>query len=159
MWHKKLYHLKPLENPPKYSKEDKIKMAWALATDGSIGIGHSTGNQEYCHIRPFVTFTNTNEQFVEKFLNISKMGIIIKRERPKPHKDKVTWIIGSFLEVLYLLKKIEPHLPIKRKQAQLIMEFIESRIKRGILQKRNVPYSEREFEICEEVKLLNKRGK
>jgi len=49
------------------------------------------------------------------------------------------------------------YLPAKRKQAELVLEFIASRIERGV-QDGHVPLSEREKEIREEVRKLNMEG-
>ena len=160
MVHQKILKwLKPLPNPPKCTKEDKIKIAWAIACDGSITI-HCYKHSSHYVLKPSVGFTNTEESIVKEVKKTVAMGNIVEHSAGNPkHKDATIWNLTSFLEILHLLKEIKNYLPIKKRRAELVIEFIESRIKRGVLENQHLPYSKREWEIYEEVKKLNKRGR
>lgn len=54
-----------------------------------------------------------------------------------------------------LLKEILPFLRLKKRQAELLIEWLESRYSRKEFR---IPYTQREREIYKEIKLLNKRG-
>lgn len=156
IYKKLLYHLKRLENPPIYSKEDKIKISWAIATDGSIGITKSIRKNHQLVLSPYVCFTNTDPEFLNIFEQIIKIGHTYwrKLEKRKPEGKRC---VRTFFEILHVLKSILSFLPIKKQQAKYVIRFIESRIKRGIETTTELPYSDEEIRMYEKVKELNNK--
>jgi len=154
LWKKLLYHLKPLKNIPRWTKEQKVQLASYMDCDGSISISYLHKGQA---ISPAINFTNTSKELTEYVKAIAQMGSIYEKRKNHPtHKKIYEWHILSFNEILLLLKNIEPYLIGRRRQAILVIEFIESRINRGIKENLHVQYSKREREIAEEVRKLNK---
>jgi hypothetical protein len=56
-------------------------------------------------------------------------------------------------DVLVFLEMLLPYLIIKRRQAELVIEFCKSRLAKP----NHAPYDERELEVFAEVKRLNER--
>lgn len=94
---------------------------------------------------------------METFKNIVRLGEITEKTFKQKRKPLGQWQLASLMGVQHVLTEILDYLPAKRKQAELVLEFIASRIERGV-QDGHVPLSEREKEIREEVRKLNMEG-
>lgn len=110
------------------------------------------------NLLPEIRIHNTSLPFLEKPKNIlggtiyrCHRGGISKTGEKLP--DAYTWVINTIAKTYPLLTEILSELVIKRKQAELLMEFCESRLNRP---KQNDPYTMREFEIYHEIRLLNR---
>ena len=130
-------------------------IAWTIATDGHISlIKHKCRSYLGFLLKPRIAVTNTESELInklEKMVGGSKTQYY--KKNPK-WKNGLRLQITSLKDVKYLLEKILPHLPIKRKRAKLLLEFCNSRLQRG----KHTHYSKRELEIFKEMKELNKRG-
>ena len=145
---KLLYYLKPLRNPPKYTKEEKIRLASYIDCDGCIFGRH----------RSVIALRVSDAIYVvnlkERFKKIAKMGDI-HLQKKKPN-NVYEWNISRFKEILHFLSNIKPYLILKQRQAELSIEFIQSRIDRGVETIARLPYSDREREIVDEIQKLNR---
>ena len=103
----------------------------------------------------FVSIDNTNREAIEQMANL--MGTKVEYIA-KPNKSSTKGIyvarIGKREDIINFLNKILPHLKIKRKQGELMLEWCKSRLSYG--KKRGGPrYTEREIEIIYTVRELN----
>jgi len=140
----------------KLSKKQALVLAWSLAWEGSIGVRRQKDPTAKLgwFLRPRFDIYNTDRELLEKFREfIGGYGrIFIQRYNDKPlWKPCYRWTIQRQDECLELLKEIIDLLPSKRRQAELLLEFLE-------LRKAKKPYSDREIQIAEELHKLNKRG-
>lgn len=62
--------------------------------------------------------------------------------------DKISDLLTECLEFLI----------VKKKQAELVLEFIRERKSRSLAEKYRVSYTEKEIDIQENIKYLNKRS-
>jgi len=156
-------YLKPLENPPKWTEEEKKIIAWSIDWEGSISIHKSSSKTERRHkkvdLQPLIIIGNTNKRLLKKFYDIVKLGHFYPRKPRPKQKDVWIWTTTSFEECQFILENVLPYLLSKRKQGEVVLEFIKSRIDRGIKEVVSIPYSRKEFLCVEKIRKLNKRGK
>jgi hypothetical protein len=105
--------------------------------------------------RPEIVIVNTNKEVLKWIKN--KIGGRLDSEKRYNNKWKALHrlVVGSIKNVYFLLKKLEPHLKVKRKQANLMLKFCELRLN---CNSHGEPYTERELQIINEMKALNKKG-
>jgi len=130
---------------------DKRLIAWCLALEGSIMLIKNRGAYTPC-----VEFINTNPELITKF---SKLIIDIPHHiNRKDYNDKRSTNYRCRCRTLEsakcILDTVKDYLPSKNKQAELLLEFINSR-----LDNKFSITTEREREIHNEIKELNKLGK
>jgi len=133
--------------------------AWALAWEGAIGITkhcHS-GRHGHPQLRARIEIGNTNLALLGQFQTLTGYGKVDKRSAPKGNRKRQwMWSIPTLHEARSFLIEIQPYLPSKRSQAALLLEFIESRLLSCRTSKKF--YSQREWEIYEELSLSNQKG-
>jgi len=148
------YYLKDLTNPPIWTEEEKKIIAWSICWEGSIGIyaNHKQPNSPY----PKIDIGNTDFNLLKEFQSIVRLGNISNRNKSKiiPNaKPQRGWQLKSTKAIYYLLKSILPYIPSQRKykEANLVIEFIENKIKKGIEYKRSIGKpSKRQLEILQQ---------
>lgn len=154
------------------STESQIAVAWALASEGTIGVRIARAGGKNPSFIPFLTCTNTNPVFIERFCDAIRCGRVYFVDRIKygdgpQNKDVYIWQLTRTLEVKQVILQIMDHLPIKLEQAKLVLELCDMKINRAIDKTRyygnqhkssNRNY-QRELEIFQTVKSLNKRGR
>ena len=148
---RKLFSLKKYERnlKTKLSKKDRELIALAIDLEGTITIASSKKS-----LYPLVCIGNTNKAILEKIRSISKMGAIrVEHNKRENRKKSWRWMICNFMEAKHLLEQILPFLIIKRRQGELVIEFCKIRIKNF-----GKPITEKEENIYQEVKTLNKKG-
>ena len=112
--------------------------------------------------RPTIHIANTNLEVLEWIRRILNLGYIYGAVKKVGKRQKTVWClyIMAQAEIYALLKRVTPHLILKKRQAELVKQFLEIRMQsRQSMHRLNPPFSEREFEIQEEIKNLNQRGK
>jgi len=112
-------------------------------------------------IEPKIVFSNTSKQLIEDLKDLIPLENIVYWEKhPKNKNARISYYIRiEKAEALKtFLENIVPYLRRKRRQAELMLEYVTSRLERRKI-KGTVHYSEREKEIAKEVKKLNRRGK
>lgn len=146
------------------AKKDAELSAWAIATDGCITItlGKDKKTKLGFKLQPSISFCNTSYQFIQIVNKMIGGGIYHKDANVQANaKGKWQVRVTGLADVKYLAEKILPFLPIKKRQARLIIEYCDSRLKilaQPSYQFKNVGYTKRELAIYEEMKKLNKRG-
>lgn len=162
-------HRHGFAHPPKHnfshvrkitlSETDRLWLGCATDCEGSIGIQQispNTRNHNRAYV-PYLLFTNTDRLLAEKYASILQMSIN-HRELPNPNwKPAYRIVLQQREAVRNVLCQIHPYLIAKRKHAELVIEFIDSRISHetDFKWQQRIPYTERELEIFNEVRTLN----
>lgn len=130
---------------------EKAYITGIIDGEGSIHLQQSNGTS----FNPILSISNTNKQLLEKIkaiiggkINPSKNELRHPRQKPA-----FVLIISNFRNVLETVRRLEPFLFVKKPQANLIIEFCESRLRRF-----HEHYNRREKWIHAELKRMNKRG-
>ena len=104
---------------------------------------------------PFVSICNTNQEVIQWFKNKFDWGYKgytdNRREKPKWNLE-----MRGMKRIVPLLLAIQPYLIVKKKQANLLLEFSKSKLGRIRKQKGELA---RELEIVQEIHRLNKKGR
>jgi len=132
-------------------------IAWCISLEGSIGF---VKNGKL--LQPCIKFFNTDRSIVNTFCELVGVGGVYtnKTNGKRSNKPLHFWRCNDFDDVRHLLTNIVGYLPSKKEQATLLTEFIDLRLsKQNQWHKRGSSYSNREFEIYDKVKMLNKRGR
>jgi len=137
-------------------------------TEGEGGVGISKCKSKYqsqgFQLQPYIAITNTSLDLLKEVQCVFKgqYGIPCYIKKMSGRKDK-RWkqcyvLIFGRLNVIYsLLMMMKPHLIVKRKQAELMIQFCKSRLKKKMT---CAPYDKRELKIHQTLKELNaRRGK
>lgn len=149
---------------------DSHELAWlAGIVDGEgcldmskIPYGHTI------RLQTRVRVANTSELLMKRISNIAeRLGIrfhisLDVYNRGKKSRANFKPVYGMEIQNQTNCKKIIsailPYLVLKDKQANLMLEFINSRINRGARQGIKIPYNKRELTIAQEMRILNQRG-
>jgi len=142
------------------SEAEKGYLAGLIDGEGTISIGkknNKTGRLGFT-LTPSVSIANTNEGLI-RYCQSLIGGCVYKGKRRKPnHHAKFTLRVHRHTEIMKILEQVYPYLRIKKKHAELLMEYCKSRIKkRRYISSVTVPYDENELRIHEEIRKLNER--
>lgn len=108
-------------------------------------------------LHPCVYFTNTNEEAISRLRGWLGCGCVTRRrQRDRRHKDTLALSITGTRNVLLILRLLNPYLVIKRKQAELLIRFCESRLSHYRSGDRR--FNREEVRIYTELKRLNMKG-
>lgn len=131
-------------------------VACALDGEGSIGIHRQWAIDRLNHrYRAVISVSNTCREFLD-FLASLVNGMIHRKNIPKkPHHKECFSVVIKARAIPNLLEQILPYLIIKRKQADLVLEYCRA-VAASPVHNRAV---QQEFErLYQECKALNKRG-
>lgn len=136
---------KALENP-----YDIGWLAGIIDADGTVAIGKSCGKW----LIPIIQVKNKDVRVIERCISIIGEGCYVT----KPggcYQLKVNGMPNMYS----LLLRITPHMTRKRRQAELLLEYLKSRLSKRpsspCQSLGKTPYTKRELEIYEEIKRLN----
>lgn len=136
-------------------KEDLIWLAGLTDGEGYLGIcwNKRKGKQigEYCLI-PTYRIKITEKKAIEEIDRMYSGNIYFQEMENNEYKNQWSYELHSKEDVLNLMEKIEPYLRVKKRQAELLIEFCRNR-------KQHTKYTDRELEIYEELRKLNQTGK
>jgi len=114
--------------------------------EGSIGIGKG---KNMC-LKPEVYVGMTDPACINALYNNTEVGNMGSCSREKLlHKRIYTWRVKGKLEIYVLLKALRPYLITKKKQVDVLMEFIERRML-------DVPQSSYDDQLRDKLMTLNK---
>lgn len=149
-----------------------IDMAYIAGfVDGEGNIGFYKPKD--ARVRMNITIANNNIEILRYIQEKLNVGVIIQRKCYNPRaKTGYQLRIRSNPEARILLDAIVPYLKVKLEQGRLVSEWLASRMskphssiitertKTGQIVKslRTDSYTQREMEIVQKVKVLNKRG-
>lgn len=156
-WPSKELAAKCIKRGPKILKlriPERIKMAAKIDGEGSIYLVKAEEKRTKLKVKvyPVLGITNTNRRFIESF---ESLGFKVEERNPKNPKWKKSYFARTrqIYLIRWLLQQLLSFLEIKKEQAKLMIEYCTIRAKNYYKS-----YTEREFEIFEELKKLNKRG-
>lgn len=142
----------------KINYHDRVYLAGSVDGEGCITISIKRSKADPYRggscLTPLVSISNCSLLLMD-WLNEHVAGCTLKTHSNDPvRKDSYTFQITRLLDVKSLLEQILPHLVVKRKQAELVLEFCNVHLK-----DKWSNYNPRLFEIAKEVRKLNKKGK
>jgi hypothetical protein len=132
---------------------DKVWLAAVLDCEGTISV-HRSG-QWY---KPTLNVTSTCIDLVRKVEQVTDAGFVTKQAfaQFKNHPEWKTpwrWEVHRLDKVAVILKEVIPWMIVKRKQAELLLEFCEKRLKHP-----HHPLTEEERNLADRIRQLNTRG-
>jgi hypothetical protein len=140
-------------------------LAGLVEGEGTVGIT-KCGTRLYPYVyilaNTDMTLIDHTHTIVERagFL-ASKLLVHSQSEKAKGRRPVATISMHGFQPSLAILRALTPYLVGKRRRAELVMEFCETRI--GLWETgahgQRTPYTEREWEIAREVRTLNRKGR
>ena len=101
------------------------------------------------------------EYIKEKFEEIfgKEFGVLGEYKLKKEtYNNQYLLTVAKFDQLIKVLPLITPYLVMKKKQAVLVLEFVNSRILKMNKKHIGSDISQREIEIYDDLKKLNKRG-
>lgn len=145
---------------------DSHELAWlagCIECDGSISIGYH--NRAHTGIRPqcSITFCNTGEVMFNRVKDVwDAIGVKayvrqLTRRPNRPNCKPVYQIeLCSQAKCKKLLEAIYPWLMYKKPQADIMLEFINSRMSK--FRRKGVRHSKRELQLIYNMRVLNHKG-
>jgi len=120
----------------KLSKTERAYIAGFIDGEGNIGVSLVYRDGLPAHGTPIISISNTDRKVLEWIASkvnrarwIKKFVHVYKQPGRNPqHRDFYVLDISSRLRLEPLLKAILPYLQIKKKRAQVLLEFYEARI-------------------------------
>jgi len=113
----------------KLSDVDKGYLAGIIDGEGTIRIAkaHYVGNNiERFYYAPSISIANTNINLMYRIKEIVKIGSFIEKVRSKnTYKPKLVYNVCSLMGCKTLLNQLKDFLVIKKKQAEIVLNFIE----------------------------------
>ena len=111
----------------------------------------------------FLQVTNTNEQLILKVIEIMKKlnanPYVWEKKDTDKWKKAYQLSLQRMVKVKRVVEKINPYLIAKKRQAELVLKFIDSRLSKFQKGKgKTNPYTEEEMKWINEIKRLNHRG-
>jgi hypothetical protein len=137
--------------------EHIIYLAGIIDGEGTITIGRQKQYKRETYVfRTWIFVANTFKPLVE-LLKQRHGGnwALGGKPRTKRYKQGYVWHMLDRETIAPLLRSIMPYLVVKRRQAELVLRFIESRQ----LQPRGAAYTPEEFRIYETVRDMNRGSK
>lgn len=130
-------------------------LAGLMDGEGSISIIRPNRyDRETFRLQPQAMISGTDPMLAE-YLQTTLDAKVLTRIRPMKN-SRPTWQVGWYGFRCYpIVKLVEPHLLIKRDQAQIVIEFLESRINHDTY---NQGYTEHEMALYERIRGLNRHG-
>jgi len=143
---------------PTLDKEHRLAIAWTIASEGTITINpyFSKSRKGYSLAYPTLSVSNTEQEFLRAFHEmVGKIGLITRSSKAVGNrKESGQWQLRSIEGCLRLLEQIFDYLPIKKKQAMIVMEYCRLRLKHM-----SKPYGEDEIRLINQIRHLNTRGR
>ena len=113
------------------NKEDLIYLAGLIDGEGWIGIKINSLREEKNSFVARLSVTTTSPK-IEKFLRDIIEGYSYYEPKPEGNrKPRWHWYLGRVTKLENLLKNLLPYLKCKKKQAQIVLEFLSIRKNRG----------------------------
>lgn len=135
------------------SEVDKAYLAGLIDGDGSIilSLYHYPRGAIGIHsqISCAISVRSANKEFAEEV-----MCMLGGRRIKEVDENYYEVIISRQADILQLVEALLPYLRLKRKQAEIMIEFCKERL-RDLKHRRNAPYTPKCFELVQRIKTLN----
>jgi hypothetical protein len=135
------------------SEVDKAYLAGLIDGDGSIILSfhqysHSKGKGIHSQISCAISARSANREYTKEVMRM--MGGKIT----EPEKNFYEVIISRQADILQFVEALFPYFRLKKKQAELMIEFCRDRLK-VLKYRRNAPYTIKSFELVKKMKEIN----
>lgn len=136
---------------------DKRWLAGFIDGEGTIGLRRRKDARlrKGYGIDPYVSITNTNLNVLKEIQKTFGGSIGVTHDKIGNHRKVYRLRILSHEDILKILEDIKPHLLLKSRLSELVINYC--RLRRN--HTKNDGYTEEEEQIADEVIILNKRGK
>ncbi len=136
---------------------DRAILATALDAEGYIGVSVSWNKQRSATIIDTrIQIINTDLRLLESWSNRLRIGRIYSRSYNNAHR-RYDWCINKQEEQLLFLKLVLPYLIGKREHAELMIEFLQSRLAVKKARTDSLPYTQHDVELFNQIRGLNRR--
>lgn len=130
-------------------------LAGIIDGEGTITITrHRQYQRPHWVCKTFLWVSNTNPRLIRTLKKRHDGAIGCTTRAEKNHKDALYWRVMAHERIYSILDSCLPYLIIKRRQAEIMLKFIESRRARYRLQ-----YSKRELQMQARIRKMNERGR
>ena len=138
-------------------KTDLAYIAGLMDGEGYISVNRSKPKRKkgWIQLYPMVVFSSVDNVLVRWLGETIGMGTTYIGRDEGNHRGRKSLSVRKQSDVMKFLKNIYPYLKLKRRQAELVMEFVKGRNGRKGF---HLPYSKRAHEIYEELRALNAKG-
>lgn len=149
------------------STTDRAWLAGFIDGEGFIGITkqkkHSTKNQAEGYLyHPYVIITGTEKDAIYFIKELTGCGKIVSLSRTTGHKVAYQYKLSKYKDLQFVLNQLHNYLRIKKMQSQLVLEYIflrdQASIKTGRNSRGSTSFTEREEQLYQELRTINKRG-
>jgi hypothetical protein len=107
-------------------------------------------------IHPVISISNCSLELLYHIQKIIKCGTVrLAKKANQKTRPEYKLSINRISQIEGLLRVITPYLMLKRKQAEIVLEFISRLRKKGL---RNYKLSKYEMALLKEIRMLNQRG-
>ena len=130
-------------------------VAWIMAAEGSFTLQRVRNS-----LQPKISVNNTERAFIDEFfllVGYGNRGVHTYNDSHPRWNTLYHWYIGANKDCLAFCSDVRDFMPIKHEQVDLLVEFCTRGIERGCGCKSCV--GERDWEIYERLRQLNRRGK
>lgn len=136
--------------PADYNNLTEVEWSWlacAVDGEGNIGVFRSKRYNIIVGYQLRTRICNTSIKFIEKAAFLMDEDIMTTKREP-PRKDLYWLQIADLCKNIWFLEGMLPYLTVKRKFAEMGIEFCNSRLSSH----KGDGYSDREIEICSKIK-------
>jgi hypothetical protein len=151
-----------------------VELGWfagILDGEGSIGISRLMSHRKNMTLTPRISIGNTNIKIIDYVRDILiriPTTFFVEKRQTKIGKN---WKNANVIQISHIqgakdvLDIITPFLVGKKQQAEILLSFVNSRL--DLYRKigrtpgsggRGTPYTEKEKYLCEQIRILNKKG-
>jgi len=136
-------------------------LAGLIDGEGSIGLGWVTTNRKKGkkHLRPGIQIAMSHLGCMDEVARLTDQKVYVYKPYKESYRDQGNIFIGGMKKILKILVAVYPYLHCKKKQAELLILYIGSRLRFRDRSWEYWGYTDYELEIYEELRKLNKRGK
>jgi len=181
-WKARLFHLKRdlrvVYPPIKLPDFDLGYLTGLIDGEGCISFSKHLRKSGITHYYPYVSIANTFLLALKWVEETTEFGRVRRTKQPPPLErtekgrpqtwsNCYTWQASSYAEIYRIVKDIGPHLKIKERQAELVLEFLEIEAEKPIaksvrdpdtgyfIRKIPIEHTARQEDIFNKVRALN----
>lgn len=129
---------------------------WQLGYIAGIIDGEGTINLRVHKGRPSFDYQicvgMADEKCIRVLAHATELGTVRCETRLGIHSDIYRWVVADRISLYVLLKAIRPYLVVKKKHADVMLEYIERRLC-------GRSFTSRDTALYDELTFLNKKGK
>lgn len=139
--------------------EDLAYAGGLLDADGSVGL-YRNGNKKGLWFNPILSFYNNDENTVDWMRDLFRaLGVEphkAAQSRGGKVKTQYSVTVRKLAHIERLLPQLIPYLRLKRRRAEMVLEFSKGRLNRqGTDRAKQGPYTESELDLVSAVFLAN----